>query len=1226
MVPTSSRSQISCVSLQKKNPAVSPAKNCKLTAIRSLRTNGSLPINNRALQTKMQKTCCYFPYCAILIAGLLILACQQPQETSTTESNEFSRNIRTTDPLSPEEERLALHLPPGFEIQLFASEPDIAKPLNMSFDNRGRMWLTQSYEYPFPDTSGAGKDKITILEDTDGDGTADKISVFADSLNIPIGIQVVPDGVITYSIPHIWHLFDHDKDDKVDERKVLYTGFKYGDTHGMVNNFVRSWDGWIHADHGFSNTSTVAGSDGDTIIMQSGNTFRFRMDGSRVEFTTTGRVNPYGYAYDELGYTYSVDCHTSPVYQLIRGADYPHFGKKPTGIGFGPALMRHDYGSTALAGLEYYIAEQFPPEFRYNFYYGDVVRSRVSRNNFQMRGTTPVIHQEEDFIISDDPWFRPVDVKLGPDGALYIADFYNRIIGHYEVPLDHPGRDRQRGRIWRIIYTGDDHQVEPGKNDWSQLDLASLILQLNNPNLPLRMTFADQIVDRFGEGAVPELHQLIMEPGTPPLTRIQALWILYRLNGLHQNLLETAIRNENDTVKVHTLRICYEIKDLQKPLLALVRDLLNYPNPHVQRQAVMVISQHPDLAHVKLLLDLLKKADKEDTHFYYSIRQSMRDQIRSKPVLNQVTQGSWPTNEQALLADVMVGVDDPLAGKFLLHYLGVGDEEVETRKRYTSHAARWLSAGDQDQLITALERSGRTDPDEDYAIFLAMLEGIQQGAKPMGAAGKAWATRLATEFLQDPVVSYAGWRCLPIDRQPYPGNSWQVIDTTVAGSRTTFFSSNKLDGGGNGISILQSPIFKMPESLSFILRGQKNAPGEDQPSSPPTNRIILALSDDDSILETADITLGFQDSTIQWKTDRHIGKEVYLRLVDGSAARGEYIAIGQLEPMVVSLPTVSPEKLVDRQIFAAKMVQDYKLKSLITPLKEIVSADAADVLARNAAAKALLSLNEPSVVTSVKEILRREPPLKLKEQLLVSLSEHPSDQSRELITTYLQDIPYPAQKEVVMNLGGNSVGIEFLLNAAEKVQINPRLLLEPQVKERLQMGMNSLHKQRFVNLETAVKPPAGKIDDLINRRLRNYTAAAHSTDKGQAFFSVFCSTCHEINGQGGNIGPQLNGIGNWGARALSEKILDPNRNISKAFVTYTIRLKDGGIQSGLFRREEGQTLVFANDQGQEFSIDKNNIAEQKVSPYTLMPDHFRETIPEEDFKHLLAYLLSLKAG
>ena len=118
-----------------------------------------------------------------------IISCQKnPGNESSTDADEFSLNIRTTDPLSPTDERLAFHLPPGFEVQLFAAEPDIAKPLNMSFDARGRMWLTQSYEYPFPDTTGVGKDKISILEDTDGDGVSDSTQIFADGLLIPTGI------------------------------------------------------------------------------------------------------------------------------------------------------------------------------------------------------------------------------------------------------------------------------------------------------------------------------------------------------------------------------------------------------------------------------------------------------------------------------------------------------------------------------------------------------------------------------------------------------------------------------------------------------------------------------------------------------------------------------------------------------------------------------------------------------------------------------------------------------------------------------------------------------------------------------------------------------------------------------------------------------------------------------------------------------------------------------
>ena len=132
---------------------------------------------------------------------------------------------------------------------------------------------------------------------------------------------------------------------------MLYGPFDYDDTHGMVNSLLRGYDGWIHAGHGYSNHSTVAGTDGDSISMTSGNTFRFRDDGSRVEQMTWGRVNPFGLFVDRLGYFYSSDSHTKPIYQPIRGGEYPHFGRLPTSIGWGPQMMEHLHGSTAIAGV-----------------------------------------------------------------------------------------------------------------------------------------------------------------------------------------------------------------------------------------------------------------------------------------------------------------------------------------------------------------------------------------------------------------------------------------------------------------------------------------------------------------------------------------------------------------------------------------------------------------------------------------------------------------------------------------------------------------------------------------------------------------------------------------------------------------------------------------------------------------------------------------------------------
>lgn len=378
------------------------------------------------------------------------------------------RLVRETEPLSPAQELAALQVPEGFEIQLFAAEPQINKPINLGFDQRGRLWVSSTVEYPYAaekdrwqDDKGSrvrdSLDAIKILEDTNGDGSADKISTFADGLNIPTG--VLPwhkpehqSGCIAWSIPNIWYFADTTGDGKCDLREVLFGPLGYEkDTHGMCSSFRMGKDGWVYATHGFNNTSHIVAKDGSTLDLHSGNVFRFRPDGSRVEIWSRGQVNPFGLCFDRRGNLYSADCHSSPIYQLLQGATYPSFGKPHDGLGFGPAMIEHSHGSTGIAGIVYLEQNVWGEEWNDHILIGNPVNSRVNLDRIEFDGSTPRAIEKPDFIASEDPWFRPVDLALGPDGALYIADFYNRIIGHYEVPLTHPGRDRERGRIWRVV-------------------------------------------------------------------------------------------------------------------------------------------------------------------------------------------------------------------------------------------------------------------------------------------------------------------------------------------------------------------------------------------------------------------------------------------------------------------------------------------------------------------------------------------------------------------------------------------------------------------------------------------------------------------------------------------------------------------------------------------------------------------------------------------------------
>src|SRR6185436_15367526 len=259
-------------------------------------------------------------------------------------------------------------------------------------------------------------------------------------LNIPIGIYPYKNGCIAWSIPNIWYFEDTDGDGKADKKTPLYGPFGWErDTHGNQASFVQGFDGWIYATHGYNNNSDVRARDGSEVHMNSGNTYRMATDGSHIEQFTYGQVNPHGLCLDPMGHAYSADCHSAPIYQLIPGAYYPSFGKPDDGLGFAPTLMTHSHGSTAICGIVYIADDLWPDEFQGDVFIGNVMTSRINHDDLTYTGASTRAKEAKDLVETSDPWFRPNELQLAPDGALYIADFYNRIIGHYEVPLTHPG-------------------------------------------------------------------------------------------------------------------------------------------------------------------------------------------------------------------------------------------------------------------------------------------------------------------------------------------------------------------------------------------------------------------------------------------------------------------------------------------------------------------------------------------------------------------------------------------------------------------------------------------------------------------------------------------------------------------------------------------------------------------------------------------------------------------
>ncbi|HEY1601532.1 MAG TPA: HEAT repeat domain-containing protein [Pirellulales bacterium] len=700
--------------------------------------------------------------CVITI-GIWSLVSAAVHTTAADGLSDSPQLVAPTEAISPQEQQKKFHLPPGFSIQLVAAEPDIRKPMNLNFDVHGRLYATQSEEYPFPAKEGAPRrDVIKRFDDIGPDGRPARVVTLVDGLNIPIGLLPREDGLIYYSIPEIYRAVDPDHNDHYGPGKVMYSEFGFRDTHGMASSFTRWVDGWVYACHGFSNDSEIRGADRQPVKMNSGNTYRFRADGSHVEQYTHGQVNPFGLAFDPLGNLYSSDCHTKPLYMLLRGARYPSFGKPHDGLGYGPEMIDHLHGSTGIAGVVYYTADHFPAEYRETVFIGNPVTGRVNRDTLEPHGSTYKAIEQPDFISCDDGWFRPVDIKLGPDGALYVADFYNCIIGHYEVPLTHPRRDRSLGRIWRVVYTGSGAAPAAPLRPMADLTRQSgkqLVDLLDDPNLTVRVLASEQLSSQLdAPGVVEILRAVLTSTDTGEATAIRkanALWLVERAlpGGLPVELVTRLAADPARLVRVHLVKMLAERGDWSQAapdLFTLVREKLRDADPFVRRAAADALGRHPRTENIEPLLAAWAAAPSDDTHLIHTARMALRDQLVKPGTYGQIG-GTLTGNADraARVADVSLGVRTAESAAYLLAYVETHAVDEGRLAECLHDAARYAA---DDQMVDVMRRAQAVAAGSyarQQSVLLAIARAAQERGLPIPPATSDWADRVTTLLLTD---------------------------------------------------------------------------------------------------------------------------------------------------------------------------------------------------------------------------------------------------------------------------------------------------------------------------------------------------------------------------------------------------------------------------------------------------------------------------------------------
>ncbi len=654
-----------------------------------------------------------------LLASLALLALFAPVALAQPKLPNLPPDLMApTDPLSPEDERKQFAVPPGFSVQLVASEPDIQKPMQMAWDAKGRLWVTTSYHYPFAATDGKPSDKVFVLSDFDPNtGKAKTVRTFTADLNIPIGILPLPDmkSVLVSSVGEIrkYKISETKDGPKSDGFEVLFKGFGTRDTHGMYNSYTLMPDGWVYSCHGFANDSTVKDKSGNEVKMQSGHTFRFKPDGSKLEVWTRGQVNPFGMTVDPWFNLYTADCHSKPITQLIPGAYYDSFGKPHDGLGFAPHVTAHSHNSTGLCGLAWYDADHFPKDYLGTMFVGNVVTNRVNFDRIEWKGATPVAKELPDFMTSKDRWFRPVDIKLGPDGALYVADFYNKIIGHYEVDLKDPRRDKDRGRLWRVVWTGKDGNAPPAKfhrEDFTKAKDDDLGNDLFHPNLTVRFLAGHQLRQRAIEGDKPDLTTVLLA-ATGKLDRASAVsgWFvaIEEADGKPHTVADIAsfvsfakdpkrgLKPEHLTG--HLVRALAARPKWGADERAVLFDIRkDFNSVHQTRAMVEAIAAHPHGDFVPPLVGILKECAPDDTHLRHAARIALRNCLR--------TTDNWSSSDEPLVAEIALAIPGPKAAEYLLSRMKTKHVPAARLVAAAELVARYGTAREEKELFEFLTK------------------------------------------------------------------------------------------------------------------------------------------------------------------------------------------------------------------------------------------------------------------------------------------------------------------------------------------------------------------------------------------------------------------------------------------------------------------------------------------------------------------------------------------
>jgi len=1176
---------------------------------------------------------------------------------------------------SAEEQQKLFKLPPAFEIELVAKESDgFGKFIMLVFDQRGRAWSSTALEYPVdanenPAAAEAlykskARDKVVVF-DTPFAAGPQKARVFADGLAIPEGVLPYKDGAVVQHGREVVFLGDADGDGRADSRKALLTGFGIQDSHLFPHQFTRAPWGWLWLAQGAFNSGKVVSTKGEVTDFPNTRMARFRPDGSYFEPTSTGPCNIWGLAMTGEGEVFIQEANDFgyPVMPFHEYAWYPGCADR-LAKSYQPQfpVQAPDFkmGGTGLSGLALSDAGVWPKGFDGVMYVANPITSKVNAIRQHRAGSGYRLEKLDDLVSCDDPFFRPIAMTMGPDGCLYIVDWYNKIISHNEVARNHPDRDKQSGRIWRIRPRD---FVPPAVPDYTKLSSADLIARLGSKIAADAHLAWQTLADRPAEEATTSaLTAVVGDASAPAARRIQALWVLgehhQKIGPLCQRLLKDPDRNvrreavnglrhvgawsphvadlvalaEDSDAEVRAAAIktlgeaSAKSSDALGALMAFAKPSLDGPmapdrrgqpakagiayEREFERYLVrMYLERQPEAVAAFLASESAKSLPAEGRMFAALALDPRTGAPLVAALVGQLDRAPGPdelfavarTLDQPtsvavlrkLLADAAVRnrvVELLLVFRTDLDATKVGPVVAEAAQALLKQgvAERALAA----QLIGGFQL---LELEEGLLALIARDDSRREALLGLQQLRTTKPEAVATLIGAAPAeISQLALRALVASRAPqasalamklYPAlsvNDRKVVLDGISGTRTG--ARTVAAALAAGVVAVAEVDASAAEKLAIAL-GDSPELAELSARLGGVFRSVLLLDGTNDAVARGGLTLKGPFTVETWvrldgkldNNDSILGAPGVLDLNFAGGVFRAYMG-AQIHDAAVASKPLSPgiwtHVAVTRD--AAGVIRLYQDGEPVGTSKVEVGHDLSGLT---------IAWSTPKGGTQGA----------LAEYRIWNVERKPAEVRTNMTRTFAGEKVAPDGLVFVSAAGDAAWG---------KLGKGARIA-------RTTDAPPLLNAEQFAALESKTA------------RFTALSAKAGDPAKGKALVAL-CQSCHMINGQGGQIGPNLSGAGAMGMEAVIRNIIDPNAAIEAAYRIFQVKLKAGEVIEAFYVSEDATAYVIRQPGGADRRIPKAEVAFAKYLRRSLMPEGLLDGFTDEQVTDLFAYLKTLK--